>query len=214
MAQQLVANGATPEGASMALMKCYPEAGFSLDMQVKSSPTYLWLYFALTFGILVFNYLGFQSLNALCLFVSSKLHNKMLKSLIGAKMAFFDTTEFGRITSRISKDVESLDSRVSQFGVSTTQSAFQLIAMVVSTAALSWPCALIMLPCAAIFLCVLSSFRRIYPQVRRLEAAARSPVLGLASETLECLSAARSARETLSAEFRSAADAAGSLTYL
>lgn len=61
---------------------------------------------------MLFNYIGFQALNAFGLFVSSKLHNKMLKSLIETKMAFFDTTEFGRITNRISKDVDSLDNRI------------------------------------------------------------------------------------------------------
>lgn len=44
-----------------------------------------------------------------------KLHNDLLAGIIRAPQSFFDTSPLGRIISRFSGDVDTLDSRMAQF---------------------------------------------------------------------------------------------------
>jgi ABC-type multidrug transport system fused ATPase/permease subunit len=80
----------------------------------RSTEFYLGVYVAITgvfllgvaarFGI---GYLG--SLRA-----SSKLYDKLLKRILGAKMRFFDSTPSGRIINRLSKDMSSIDTEAGE----------------------------------------------------------------------------------------------------
>lgn len=44
-----------------------------------------------------------------CLTAAVVLHEVLLKGVLGSPMAFFDTHPLGRILSRFSKDIESVD---------------------------------------------------------------------------------------------------------
>lgn len=87
----------------------------------RSTEFYLGVYVAITgvfllgvaarFGI---GYIG--SLRA-----SSKLYDKLLKRILGAKMRFFDSTPSGRIINRLSKDMSSIDTEAGE-----SESAFPL----------------------------------------------------------------------------------------
>lgn len=86
----------------------------STYLVTRSTEFYLGVYVAITgvfllgvaarFGI---GYIG--SLRA-----SSRLYDKLLKRILGAKMRFFDSTPSGRIINRLSKDMSSIDTEAGE----------------------------------------------------------------------------------------------------
>ena len=110
--------------ASNAWIKDWANAndGLSPKMSIKtylitrSTEFYLGVYVAITGVFLVgvaarfgIGYLG--SLRA-----SSRLYDKLLKRILGAKMRFFDSTPSGRIINRLSKDMSSIDTEAGESG--------------------------------------------------------------------------------------------------
>lgn len=58
-------------------------------------------------GVLVFLYAIILSLGMVT--AAGRLHHKMLRKILRAPMAFFDTTPVGRITNRFSADIDIMD---------------------------------------------------------------------------------------------------------
>ena len=48
-----------------------------------------------------------------CVYAAIALHNYLLKGVLRLPLTFFDTTPVGRILSRFSKDIDSLDNELS-----------------------------------------------------------------------------------------------------
>ncbi|KAH3867552.1 hypothetical protein DPMN_030684 [Dreissena polymorpha] len=73
---------------------------------------YLLMY--LLYGVLqgIFVFLSFYMALTRMVRASGTLHDAMLKSILHAPMAFFDTTPIGRMMNRFSSDIDIMDNRL------------------------------------------------------------------------------------------------------
>lgn len=122
---------------------------------------------------------------------SKSLHLKVLESVLHAPMSFFDTTPLGRVLSRFSKDMYSLDSQVPEFfNFFLFTAVFVLFS--IGTIVYTTPIfAVAVPPLLFVYYMLLSYYRPVARDVKRLEAISRSPVYAHFSETLGGLSTIR-----------------------
>lgn len=122
---------------------------------------------------------------------SRKLHDRMTKAVLRAKISFYDTHPLGRVLNRFSADVGSNDDMLPQtlFDFSMV---FFIVLGAVATTILVLPFALIALPP---LLWYFLSVRRIFVsstrELKRLEGLARSPIFAMLSESLSGIATIR-----------------------
>lgn len=126
------------------------------------------------------------------------LHSRMLQSVLGARMDFFDTTPLGRITNRFTKDIDGLDTQMQR-----CMPTFFIIASdvlgVLLTVGITMPLFFAgLLPLAAIYWHVQTRFRPVARDIQRLESVSRSPIFAQFSETLQGISTIRAYGRTSS----------------
>lgn len=66
------------------------------------------MYFTNNFAVLTVVF-GTTTLYVGCLLASQLLHDSMLKTIMHAKMSFFNVTPIGRVLNRVAKDVDIID---------------------------------------------------------------------------------------------------------
>lgn len=66
-----------------------------------------------------------------------------------------------------------------------------IIGMIIAIACVNWPCLIVIIPSIFAFVGVFSVFRKVFPEVKRLEAITRSPVFNICNETLDSLVSVR-----------------------
>jgi ABC-type multidrug transport system fused ATPase/permease subunit len=76
---------------------------------------YLGMYGALAVLLGFFTFIRSFLLAKFCVQASNVLHKNLLRSILNAPMIFFDTTPSGRILSRFSKDLYSIDTELSDY---------------------------------------------------------------------------------------------------
>ena len=122
---------------------------------------------------------------------SKTLHANLLNSVLRAPLSFFDTTPIGRILSRFSKDLYSIDVEVADmfdfFLSMTLQVALSLGTILFVT---PW-FGVAIIPLGFFYFRVLNYFRMVSRETKRLESISRSPVYSQFSETLGGLTTIR-----------------------
>ena len=146
---------------------------------------------------------------------SKELHQNLLSSVFRAPMSFFDTTPTGRILSRFSKDMYTIDAELSNF---IDFVLFMVLSVLVSVAtiAFSTPLFLVaLLPLGILYFKILNYFRAVSRETKRLESISRSPVYSHFSETLGGLSTIRAYGEnaTFISDFESKLDVSTQAGY-
>jgi len=122
---------------------------------------------------------------------SKTLHDELLQSVFRAPLFFFDTTPTGRIISRFSKDLFSIDSELSEtFDFFLWGSLYVVISLATITFATPW-FGVAIVPIGIIYLRVLNYFRDVSRETKRLESISRSPVYAHFSESLGGLATIR-----------------------
>ena len=123
---------------------------------------------------------------------SQRLHDRMTKAVLRAKIEFFDTNPLGRILNRFSADVGSNDDLLPHTLFDFFMSAFLCLGSLVTAVAVL-PFTLIPVP---LLLWYFMSVRRIFTttarELKRLESLARSPIFAMLSESLGGISTIRS----------------------
>ncbi|KAF2259014.1 P-loop containing nucleoside triphosphate hydrolase protein [Lojkania enalia] len=115
---------------------------------------------------------------------SKQMHQNAVHRLLGARIAFFDTTPLGRIMNRFSKDVEVMDS-----GLVISMQMFLLAAATVigiyalTVAYYHWFGAVLAV-LLVLFLLIARQYRSPARDIKRLEAVLRSVVVSRFSEAL------------------------------
>ncbi|KAK8001358.1 hypothetical protein PG991_013580 [Apiospora marii] len=120
---------------------------------------------------------------------SSKIYEHLLDSVLFAKFAFFRRHPLGQITNRFSRDVGVVDQQLAAFSVSALQIAASVATVV---GLILWAVPPPSLPAAVLTLLAVSAAYgavvRLYlgaaRDLKRIEAAARSPLYQLVRETL------------------------------
>lgn len=126
---------------------------------------------------------------------SERLHSELTRSVLQAPQEFFDTTPLGRILSRFSKDMYSIDVElVTQLDFVV----FMALSVIVSLGSIVFVTpwfGLAVLPLAFVYFRILNYFRSVSRETKRLESISRSPVYAHFSETLGGLSTIRAYAE-------------------
>jgi ATP-binding cassette subfamily C (CFTR/MRP) protein 1 len=122
---------------------------------------------------------------------SFNLHGNVLRSVLKAPMSFFDTTPTGRILSRFSKDMFTVDNEIADFVDMFVFIVLQLIVVMISIVVIT-PYFAVALPFLGyLYIRAMNYFRQVSRETKRLESVARSPVYSQFSETLGGLSTIR-----------------------
>jgi ABC-type multidrug transport system fused ATPase/permease subunit len=103
------------------------------------------------------------------------MHDKMLKSVLGAPIRFFDSTPVGRILQRFSRDVESVDVYLQWSFDSAVHCTLQVIVSLCLILGLLPMMAIVILPAMWLYYRVQRDYRRPAREAKRLDSIARSP---------------------------------------
>jgi len=122
---------------------------------------------------------------------AGRLHGNVLRSVLRAPMSFFDTTPTGRILSRFSKDMFTVDQELADMVDIFLYIVIQLIVVLVTIIFVT-PYFAIALPFLMIlYFWAMNYYRQVAREIKRLDSISRSPIFALFSETLGGLSTIR-----------------------
>jgi ABC-type multidrug transport system fused ATPase/permease subunit len=115
------------------------------------------------------------------------IHDRMLKSVLGAPIRFFDATPVGRILQRFSRDMESIDIQL-QWHFEQSMKCLAQVVVILSMILVLLPwLALVIVPVMIIYYRVQSLYRSSAREAKRLDSIARSPRYAHFKETLQGL---------------------------
>ncbi|KAJ3384810.1 hypothetical protein HDU92_003409 [Lobulomyces angularis] len=112
------------------------------------------------------------------------LHKKLLETVLGAPMRFFETTPIGRVLNRFSRDIRGCDMEVMGALGFFCQTFFQIINIVIIVSFASPVFLLFVIPTLTLYRYVARSYLNTSRELKRLESVSRSPIFSQFSETL------------------------------
>ncbi|KAJ3267821.1 hypothetical protein HK104_005600 [Borealophlyctis nickersoniae] len=115
---------------------------------------------------------------------SRTLHEKLLKSVLGAPVRWFETTPVGRVVNRFSKDLGSVDNEVIQTISFFTMMLLSSLLTLLVVAAVTPLFLIVVLPIGLVYYRVAMWYLSCSRELKRLDSVSRSPIYGLFSETL------------------------------
>ncbi|KPM09730.1 ABC transporter-like protein 15 [Sarcoptes scabiei] len=139
----------------------------------------------------IFSFFGTLGICLGCVKASKILHDRMLKRVLRAPMSFFDTTPIGRILNRFTRDIDTVDSRIS-----TNLRIFimQVLRTFVAFGFIGFQTPLIVLffvPLIFGYYWLQGIYRYTLRQLKRIESVTRSPMNNLLSETVNGITSIR-----------------------
>lgn len=120
------------------------------------------------------------------------MHAKMLQSVLGSPIRFFDSTPVGRIIQRFSRDVESVDVHLQWSFDSAVHCALQVIVAITLILTLMPMMIIVILPIMMFYYLLQRNYRRPAREVKRFDSVARSPRYAHFKESLQGLVVIRS----------------------
>jgi len=118
---------------------------------------------------------------------ASKLHNRMLKSVLYGVVTFFDTTPTGRILNRFSKDMDEIDVKLPFSSEALLQGMLICIGFLIMIAYVFPGFLLACIPLVIVFTIFFLCFRSGIRGLKRTENISRSPLFSHVSSSLEGL---------------------------
>ncbi|XP_063822575.1 ATP-binding cassette sub-family C member 10 [Ostrinia nubilalis] len=167
-----------------------------MEMQVDAVPSYsnnfyLEMYFALAGINLVFTIMRAFLFAYGGVKAAQRIHRMLLKTIIKAKVKFFDMTPLGRILNRFSSDTYTVDDSLPFILNILLAQTFSLIgAVTVTVYGLPWLLAAL-LPLLLLYHRLQRRYRAASRQLRRLQSVTLSPVYTHFNDTLEGLTIIR-----------------------
>eukprot|EP01079_Euglenida_sp_SAG-EU17-18_P003781 gene3781-701_t len=127
---------------------------------------------------------------------ASMLHNKMICSLLGCPLAFYDSTPSGVILNRVNKDMQSID-----YNLRMTENMFLYcllhsigVLLIVTVVTPMFLVALVIL--GGVYYYVQRRYRNCACEVKRLDGITRSPIYSACGETVDGISTLRAHQQT------------------
>lgn len=157
---------------------------------------YLGMYGALAVLLGFFTFIRSFLLAKFCVQASNVLHKNLLRSILNAPMIFFDTTPSGRILSRFSKDLYSIDTELSDYFDFFLTMTLTIVISLGSIVYITPWFGVALIPMVFIYITILNYFREVARETKRLESISRSPVFAHFSETLGGLGTIRAYGQT------------------
>ena len=149
-----------------------------------SQAFYLGIYFSLTVLLGLITFGRAYLLARFGVDASTGLHENLLDSILRAPQSFFDTTPLGRIISRFSKDLYSIDLELTDFFDFFLFCTLQVLVSLGTILYVTPWFGVAIPPLGFIYFRVLNYFRRVSRETKRLDSISRSPVYAHFSETL------------------------------
>jgi ATP-binding cassette subfamily C (CFTR/MRP) protein 4 len=157
------------------------------EASIETQPSRFWLSLILstTGGVVILAIIRAQAMFYFSIKASQQLHNRMLASVLRAKIEFFDTNPLGRILNRFSADVGIIDETF-PFTLHDFLVGFFVVLGSIATVGVALPFCLLVLPP---LLWYFTRLRRIFVsttrELKRIEGIARSPIYAMVSESLQ-----------------------------
>jgi ATP-binding cassette, subfamily C (CFTR/MRP), member 1 len=115
------------------------------------------------------------------------LYDRMVSTLIRAKMDFFDVTPKGRIMARVSHDTDQVDNAIAGLISTFANTVLQMIGtLVVIFASTTW-FLVALVPLVIIYARIYLLFIRSFRETARLQSISKAPIFSVFSETLNGL---------------------------
>ena len=145
---------------------------------------YLGIYGLLGLLSSIFQGVAFAMLTICSLSASNKFHDKMLKSVLGAPMSFFDTNPKGRIINRFAKDLDYMDKKIPKSYADIINYVLALAGTLIVICS-NLPIFIVVVLVSSIGYYALQKFyQESSRQLRRLESTTRSPVYSWFGESV------------------------------
>lgn len=122
---------------------------------------------------------------------SRVLHEKCLNALLRAHMSFFDLTPNGQILNRLAEDTNILDYNLPQTMSANIIWFWRAASIVVICMLVGWYLIFLMLPMFLLYARLAKRYLPATRDLRRLDAAARSPIFSHFSESMQGVSTIR-----------------------
>lgn len=148
------------------------------------SPQYIGVYAALGITQAVLMFIYATTLTTLSTRAGKTMLNRAIEHTIRAPVSFFDTTPIGRITNRFSKDVDTMDNRLTDdlrfflYIIATVLSVFSLVI------AYYYYFVIALVPLGLAFVFAASYYRASAREIKRHEAVLRSSVFARFGEAI------------------------------
>ncbi|KAJ8938531.1 hypothetical protein NQ314_011454, partial [Rhamnusium bicolor] len=127
---------------------------------------------------------------------AAKFHKLLLKSVLKAKITFFDITPAGRILNRFSSDTYTVDDSLPFILNILLAQFFGLLgSLIITVYGLPWIC-LILLPLIPVYNWLQNHYRLTSRELKRISSVTLSPVYNHFNETLQGLTTIRAMRAT------------------
>ncbi|XP_071095143.1 multidrug resistance-associated protein 1-like [Haliotis cracherodii] len=122
---------------------------------------------------------------------AARLHDAILSRVFRSPMSFFDTTPYGRIINRLSRDVETIDNTLPLI-IRMLLSTFSNVVATLVIITISTPLFIsVLIPLVILYLCIQNFYIPTSRQLKRIESVTRSPVYIHFSETITGASSIR-----------------------
>ncbi|XP_064537333.1 multidrug resistance-associated protein 1 isoform X2 [Drosophila montana] len=145
---------------------------------------YLGVYGAFGFGQGIASFFADLGIQLGGLHAAQVLHSLLLLRMLRVPMWFYDTTPVGRIMSRFSKDIETVDQKIVEVMTDCLWCAFEVLATIV-VISISTPIFLaVIVPIAFIYYFAQRFYVATSRQLMRLESVSRSPIYSHFGETV------------------------------
>ncbi|PAV81687.1 hypothetical protein WR25_04720 [Diploscapter pachys] len=152
---------------------------------------YMHVYIALGILAIIFTMLAYISCTFASVRASVRLHKPLVSSLLRAPMSFFDKTPSGRILSRLTADLDTVDYSLA-INVRLLVDTLMNIAMILVIVCVAAPLLLVFsVPFAVLYFVLLKFFIPSVRQIRRLESQQRSNLLSVLSQNIQGASSIR-----------------------
>lgn len=115
---------------------------------------------------------------------SRKLHEACVNALLRAQMVFYDQTPTGQILNRLAEDTSILDNNLPQTMAANLVWFWKAAAIILMCMQVGWYLALLILPMFVIYARIAKRYLPAVRDLRRLDAAARSPIFSHFSESM------------------------------
>jgi ABC-type multidrug transport system fused ATPase/permease subunit len=122
---------------------------------------------------------------------SRRLHEACVHAMLRAQMTFFDLTPMGQILNRLAEDTNILDYNLPMTMAANLLWTWRSAAIVVVCMFVGWYLALLIIPMFFLYARLARRYLPATRDLRRLDAAARSPIIGNFSETYSGVSTIR-----------------------
>ncbi|KAJ2808735.1 hypothetical protein H4R20_000680 [Coemansia guatemalensis] len=155
------------------------------------------IYYLVIYGIFGLVGASSSSLKSLVLWTrcsisaSTKMHQKLLRSVLRLPMSFFDATPLGRIINRFSTDMNACDESLPEAFYGLTEEIIKLISAMIIIGFTTPPALIIVLILILIYRQLQQLYLASSRELRRIESITRSPIFAHFQESIRGISTIR-----------------------